>query len=462
MSYVKKVPGVNWVLGTGAYADSIDASILAMKKETEKRLSNVFLVLVLVLLVILLLLLVISLKLSSDISEPIVKIRKITQKMALGDFSHNIDIKRDDEIGFMAKAFVEMAKVQQEKIKVASAIADGNLTQNVVLASENDMLGIALKKMRDNLQRVIASIVSISNQINSGTAQVSDSSAALSQGATEQAASIEEISSSMAELGSQTTQNAENASQANTLSVATRDLAERGSSQMVKMVDAMTNIGESSKEISKIIKVIDDIAFQTNLLALNAAVEAARAGKYGKGFAVVAEEVSTLAARSAKAANETSELIEGSASAVGEGMKITEETASGLEQIVDSARKTADLVGEIAAASNEQAQGIAQINIGLDQIDKVTQQNTASAEETASAAEELSAQAGEFHKLMSWFEITSNSSLSISEKRVVPPGIKPQPQSNESGWGNEAISSLGMNSSPEDVISLDDSDFGRY
>ncbi len=248
-----------------------------------------------------------------------------------------------------------------------------------------------LASLNDTLGQIAQSV----DQIASGSEQVSDSSQALSQGATEQASSIEEVTSSMTEMTSQTKQNAENATQANQLASSARDNAGKGNERMREMLSAMKEINESSGQISKIIKVIDEIAFQTNLLALNAAVEAARAGVHGKGFAVVAEEVRNLAQRSAKAAKETTELIEGSVKKVENGTDIANATAKALEEIVGGVTKVTDLVGEIASASNEQAQGIEQVNTGLGQIDQVTQSNTASAEESASAAEELSGQAAQ-------------------------------------------------------------------
>ncbi|MDT8302998.1 MAG: methyl-accepting chemotaxis protein [Sedimentisphaerales bacterium] len=243
------------------------------------------------------------------------------------------------------------------------------------------------------LKKIINNLTDGSEQVASAAGQVSSASQSLAEGSTEQAAGLEETSSSLEEMASMTKQNADNAQQANTLASEAQKAANNGTEAMQRMSAAINDIQKSSDETSKIIKVIDEIAFQTNLLALNAAVEAARAGEAGKGFAVVAEEVRNLAMRSAEAAKNTSAMIEESVKNSKNGVDIADEVGKVLEEVVQSVGKTNELVSEIAAASQEQAQGIDQINTAMAQMDKVTQQNAANAEESASASEELSAQA---------------------------------------------------------------------
>ncbi|HNS19841.1 MAG TPA: methyl-accepting chemotaxis protein [Sedimentisphaerales bacterium] len=250
------------------------------------------------------------------------------------------------------------------------------------------------------VRRIIASLTEGSEQVAAASGQVSAASQSLAEGATEQAAGLEETSASLEEMSSMTKQNADNAQQANTLAADAKKAAGTGAESMARMSQAIHEIQKSSDETSKIIKVIDEIAFQTNLLALNAAVEAARAGEAGKGFAVVAEEVRNLAMRSAEAAKNTASMIEESVKNSKNGVDIATEVSKVLEEIVQSVGKTTDLVSEIAAASQEQAQGIDQVNTAVSQMDKVTQQNAANAEESASASEELSAQAESMQEIV--------------------------------------------------------------
>ena len=320
-----------------------------------------------------------------------------------------------EELGSIISA---LSKNLNEKEEIALRIADGDLTVEVPVASDKDVLSIAMQKMATSLRQIIAHLKTAGEEIAAGAVQVSDASQTLSQGATEQASSLEEINSSMVEMATQTKVNAENAAEADKLAREAREAAVDGNGQMQRMVSAMDEIDQSSQNISKIIKVIDEIAFQTNLLALNAAVEAARAGKHGKGFAVVAEEVRNLAARSSKAARETATLIESSVVKTSNGSAMANETAHKLNEIVEAIGKVTNLVEGIAAASNEQAQGISQVNGGLNQIDHVTQRNTANAEESAAASEELSGQAAGVQNLLTRFRIDSEDASATSQQAI--------------------------------------------
>ena len=298
-----------------------------------------------------------------------------------------------------------------ELSSVLAKISDGNLNLAITADYKGDFVEIkdSLNHIIVTLSQVLGDIGEASDQVASGSRQVSDGSQALSQGATEQASSLEELTASISEIAAQTKQNAVNANQANEFAEEARENAVKGNGQMTDMLGSMVEINDSSANISKIIKVIDDIAFQTNILALNAAVEAARAGQHGKGFAVVAEEVRNLAARSADAARETTDLIEGSIQKVQTGSKIANETAAALNEIVNGVEKAASLVSKIAEASNEQASGIAQVNKGIEQVSQVVQNNSATAEESAAASEELSSQAELLKEMVTKFKLNKTT-----------------------------------------------------
>lgn len=250
------------------------------------------------------------------------------------------------------------------------------------------------------ITRVINGLNDGANQVAAAAGQVSTASQQLAEGATEQASALEESSSALEEMASMTRQNADNAKNANGMMATTKKQVDGGSVAVKNMAGAMSEINDSSEKISNIIKTIEEIAFQTNLLALNAAVEAARAGDAGKGFAVVADEVRNLAQRSAQAARDTAELIESTVTRVRNGTEIVQQLEESFSEIEGSAGKVATLISEITAASQEQAQGVDQVNNAVAQMDKVTQSNAANAEESASASEELSAQADQLREMV--------------------------------------------------------------
>ncbi len=306
---------------------------------------------------------------SGTISRPIRRAVGYADKLAEGDLTFAVDekdLKGKDELGVLARSF---------------------------------------KKIADNMNEVMFSISNAAEQVSSGARQIADSSMSLSQGATEQASSLEQLSASIEEISVQTSQNAGHAQNADKIAAEACKNANNGSKRMEDLLGAMSDINASSNSISRIIRVIDDIAFQTNILALNAAVEAARAGQYGKGFAVVAEEVRNLAARSANAAKETTALIEGSMVNVENGAKIAQETAEALKSIVAGIEDVARLVKDIATASNEQATGISQVTLGISQVSTVVQANSAVSEESAASSEEMSAQARLLNEQIQMFRL---------------------------------------------------------
>lgn len=295
----------------------------------------------------------------------------------------------------------------QSAVIVLKEMAEGNLSKLMDgnFKGDHAVLKQAINGTLVSINELLNQVNDTVEQVRQGSALVAEASQNLSSGATEQAAAIEQMSSSMMQIGSQTKQNADNAGNANKLAASSQEASERGFKEMQLLKNAMAEINESSKSIAKIIKVIDEIAFQTNLLALNAAVEAARAGVHGQGFAVVAEEVRNLAARSAQAAKETAEMIESSIKKVDTGTVLSEKTATVLADIKEHSTTVANIIKEIAIASNEQAEGINQVEIGFSQIDKVTQTNTAGAEQSASAAETLDNQAKLLTEMLSRFEL---------------------------------------------------------
>ncbi|QTA81589.1 Methyl-accepting chemotaxis protein domain-containing protein [Desulfonema limicola] len=236
--------------------------------------------------------------------------------------------------------------------------------------------------------------------LSSASDQISTASQSLAEGSSQQAASVEETSSSMEQMSSMTQQNANNAKQADRLMSESRKVIQHTSHSMNDLVDSMTKINKASEKTSKIIKTIDELSFQTNLLALNAAIEAARAGEAGAGFAVVADEVKSLAMRSAGAAKETSVLIEETVERIKAGSLVVEKAMGAFSEVDDISAKAGDLVGEIAAASDDQARGIEQVNRGVAEMDKVIQQNAANAQETSSASEQLLFQAGKMKEFV--------------------------------------------------------------
>ena len=339
----------------------------------------------------------------AKITTPILECVTVMQNVAQGNLRTKVVSKPDVEIGLLADSINNTVTIFQDFMSSLKKVADGNLAVELKSYSKDDEIVPVVQDMVKQLSRIVESINQAAISVASRSQQVSGASQGLSQGTTEQAAAVEEITSSIAEIGTQSKLNADTSIQANQVAQTAQKSAEKGQQNIQDAYKAMTEITESSQQIAKIIKVIDEIAFQTNLLALNAAVEAARAGKHGKGFAVVAEEVRNLASRSAQAAKETSQLIEDSSKKVEKGQFVVSQTTESFSEIVSGAKKVADLVQEISNSSSQQAQSVSQISQGLSQINTVTQHNSAAAEECASASRELSSQATEVQRLLSFF-----------------------------------------------------------
>jgi methyl-accepting chemotaxis protein len=368
-----------------------------------------------------------------------------------------------------------MAKRQVEAEETANntnyAIIFGTIaTMLIALVTSYFMSGSVVNP----INRVIGGLNDGAEQVTSASGQVSASSQSLAEGSSEQAASIEETSSSLEEMSSMTKQNAENATQADNLMKDANQVVGQANHSMSELTESIGEISTASEETSKIIKTIDEIAFQTNLLALNAAVEAARAGEAGAGFAVVADEVRNLAMRAAEAAKNTAELIEGTVKKVSEGSDLVTRTNEAFNQVADSSAKVEELVAEIAAASDEQARGIDQINIAVSEMDKVTQSNAANAQESASASEEMTAQAGQMQEMVGELVALVGGSSMGAVKKDPTPGVRYRvPQNNlqktlaVASARTRATSKLGKfhrakGVNPEQIIPLDDDDFKDF
>ena len=374
------------------------------------------------------------------IKRTLAEVTQAAKALGEGKVDIKLEKKSNDEMGMLVEHFQNAINNIRYQAQVAQEVADGNMMVDVHPKSEEDVMGIALNKMVRQNQYTLGNIKDAAYQVTTSSSQVASASEALAQGSTEQASAIEQITASIGDVAERTNKNASQANEAAQLMEQAIENVKKGNAEMQAMVLAMQDINTSSESISKIIKVIDDIAFQTNILALNAAVEAARAGEAGKGFAVVAEEVRNLAAKSAAAAAETAELIEDSIRKVEAGTKIANDTADALEEITSVVSKSEVIVANIAEASNYQATAIAQIDQAIDQVSQVVQTNSSTSEECAAASVELSNQAGRVREMLSVFRLGGQSAAEMDmggagRRYMVPADRNEQIISLKDGFG---------------------------
>jgi len=416
--------------------DAVEKSSMGHVDQTISTTSSLQFISIAIVIISIAVAVTLALYISSLISKPLNTLSAFMKRAGeTGDISLSSDDAANigrmsaikDEIGQAINGCAAFVGHVTNISKELEAVASGDLTAEIKLLSNTDTMGLSMRQMNDNLNNMFTEINTATVQVSSGSKQVADGAQALAQGSTEQAASIQELSGAISEIAGKTKNNASTAEKTSKLSETIKNNAEKGSNQMDGMITAVVEINEASKNISKIIKTIDDIAFQTNILALNAAVEAARAGQHGKGFAVVAEEVRNLASKSAEAAKDTGVMIQDSMAKAELGAKIAGDTAASLKEIVSGVNESSKLIGEIARASEEQSMNIQQINVGIDQVAQVVQQNSATAEESAAVSEEMSGQSDMLQQLIAQFRLKENGRAlppaggRLSRKRIAAP-----------------------------------------
>lgn len=358
---------------------------------------------------------ILVLTLTKGLTKPIIEIEHAVKEMSKGNMQSEVTYQSKDEFGSLAENLRFVLKTLSAYIKHIcdrmNSLASGDLTieMDMDYLGEFESIKHSGNKIIESLNDAFVQLHQASDQVANGSEQVSSGAQALSQGATEQASSVQELAATINELSGQVNETAKNTRDINELIAFTGAEVEESNRQMASMMGAMTKINDSSSEIEKIIKTIEDIAFQTNILALNAAVEAARAGEAGKGFAVVADEVRSLASKSAEAAKDTTALIGNSLQAVNEGNDLADATQKSLIKVVENAQKISDIMAKITKASDVQAEGIQQVTQGVDQISSVVQTNSATAEQSAAASEELFGQSSLLKSLVNRFRLKGMS-----------------------------------------------------
>lgn len=339
------------------------------------------------------------------VMPPLISLTEAANDLTLGSLDIESDYAIDDEIGHLFSSFKNLAGSMKQQAEVLDRLAAGDYTASIEMRSEHDRVNKAIQTLSKKTCETLLQVQAVSKQVSMGAEQIAQASTNLATGSTQQAATIEEFSGRVDRVQLAAASNAEQAADAFNGSQEVSEHMKKSVDDMDAMLEAMASINAMSKEIGNVIKVIDDIAFQTNILALNASVEAARAGQHGKGFAVVAEEVRNLAAKSAEAAKGTAALIEKSNASVNEGNKIVRRVSDGLKAVDELTIKNAGAVENISADSHRQREMMDEINVGMAQISSVVQLNSATAEETAAAAQEMNAQAAILDESVNRFQL---------------------------------------------------------
>ena len=403
-----------WEVGTGNYTDFIDSYIDQQNAIMENEIRGMLSELIITIIVCIVIMLGLGIYIVVNILRPITKLTKVTEELADGNLDVNIDINSKDEIGALAgdmKQLVARLKVYIDYIDEISDILDEIGNGNLVFEFKNTFDGdfqkvkVALDRTVNILNTTLTEIDVVASEVNTGSEQIAVGAQALSSTSIEQASAIESLSGTIVKVSDRIKNNAQNAMQAGELSSEAGSTIENGNEKIDELTNAMSDIHNTSDEISKIIKTIDDIAFQTNILALNAAVEAARAGSAGKGFAVVADEVRNLAQKSAEAAKNTTVLIENAVHAIEKGNVLVDETASYLQEVIRQSGTVNEKIQDIAKASHEQIEEVSIITEEVEKISGVVQTNSATAEESAASSEELAGQANMLKDLVDKFTL---------------------------------------------------------
>ncbi len=354
--------------------------------------------------------LIVAFFLAGGMAAPVIRMAKSMELAARGELNGKVDYdNRGDELGALSRSINSTYAYLTEMATVATRIAEGDLTVRVEPRSSSDAFGNAFATMVQKLADAVSEVRSGAGALTGAATQISASAQSLSQGTSEQASSVEETTSSLEEMSASITQNAENSAQM-------EQMALKGTADVADSAQAVRQSVQAMMQIAEKISIIEEIAYQTNLLALNAAIEAARAGDHGRGFAVVATEVRKLAERSQAAAKDIGGLASSS-------VDVAQRSGRLLDDLVPTIRKTADLVREVAAASNEQSAGVAQINRAMTLVDQVTQRNASSSEELASTAEEMSSQAEALEQTLAFFKTGAPAHAAAPHTRIseMPP-----------------------------------------